>query len=104
MYCLAPRRLGCFVRDAADSARLEPVLPMPVRSGAAVRYTLGQAGEASLDVFDVTGRRVGGIEPGWQDAGEHETRLDLSRLSNGVYFLRLEAGSQRESRRVVLIH
>ena len=49
------------------------------------------------------GFTVGTLVQGDQEAGDHEVRFDGSGLSSGVYFYRLHAGQNVQSRRFLLI-
>jgi flagellar hook assembly protein FlgD len=61
-------------------------------------------------VYDVTGRLVRSLVPGvLQDAGRYSIEWDGRDESGGVaaaglYFSRLEAGGQRDARRLVRMH
>jgi hypothetical protein len=75
----------------------------PLRSGAMlVRFTLPSSTPASLEVFNVAGRRVAGREV--SGAGAHA--LDLGTGWNavpGVYFVRLSQGPLASVRRIILL-
>jgi len=56
----------------------------------------------------VSGRFVKKIYEGVKDRGYHTIRLDTKdnmgrKLSQGVYFLRMEAGEFKENRKIVLL-
>jgi flagellar hook assembly protein FlgD len=71
-----------------------------------IRFDLPAPGEASLVVFDVTGRRVRTIVSGRLDAGRYapvwDGRDDAgSRVAAGVYFVRLQAADFTATRKSV---
>ena len=79
--------------SAADAVALEAVFPNPTAGAATVRYRLPTAGPASVEVFDVLGRRVVLAREGLHAPGLHELPLDVSALPAGLYFVRLRAAS-----------
>ena len=72
-----------------------------------VWFSLAAAGEVSLDLFDVTGRRAGiALAPRAFAAGEHRVEVlgDAGRrVSAGVYLLRIEGPGLSGARRVVVL-
>lgn len=83
--------------------------PNPFRSLVAIEFSLTEPGRATLDVFDVSGRRVVTIFNEGAAAGENTLRWDGRGSSgehagSGVYFVRLSLnGKQVDSRRLVLL-
>lgn len=77
------------------------VAPNPSRGRAAITFTLPHAGDATLEVLDIAGRRVGQQHLSGLSAGPHVVAVGASSaaLAPGVYLLRLEqAGQSRVSR------
>ncbi len=62
---------------------------------------LENEGQASLDLYDATGRLSTRVYDGYLEAGYHEFNLD-KKLASGVYFLRLETGPCGLSRKLVV--
>lgn len=81
---------------------LADVRPNPARGLTDVRFSLPEAGPARIVVFDALGRQVATLFDGSLSAGDHETRLDAAALAPGVYVLRLEAGRESRTARVVV--
>jgi hypothetical protein len=79
--------------------------PNPARGRIAIRYALPTAARVALEVYDVAGRRVASLESGPRAAGEHQTAWDAGAASRGagIYFLRLQAGSEVLTRRVAVM-
>jgi hypothetical protein len=81
--------------------RFALVGPQPFVDRARLRFDLPEAARASIDVFDVAGRRVGERIDGWWSAGSHEVSLDARPLSPGIYAARLTTAGRSEFVRLV---
>ena len=79
--------------------------PNPARTSDALtlRFTLGQPAHATLEVFDVLGRRVATLTDGALPAGEHPLRWEPADLPAGAYVARLRADSAVLTQRLTLI-
>ena len=53
-------------------------------------------------VFDLLGRETATLVQGKKPAGPWAVRFDASELPSGVYFYRLLAGAQAETKRMLL--
>jgi len=76
-------------RPEAAGVRLGVPAPNPARGAASVTFALGQAGRATVEVYDVLGRRVATPFDGVASAGETAVRFGADALAPGVYVLRL---------------
>ena len=85
-----------FGEAAADAVAQAPaavsVSPNPTAGPATVRYTLTEAADVRLAVYDALGREVALLADGPVEAGDHAVALDGDRLPSGVYVWRLAAG------------
>lgn len=77
--------------------------PNPFNPATTIGYTLNQATEVRLTVYDLLGRHVATLAQGLQPAGRYEVPFDASQLSSGVYLYRLEAAGQRLTRSMLLV-
>ncbi len=113
---------GFWLGGVSTSAVLEPdpvaTLPLPFRVTAGVPSPFATATRLQLDlpeprpvracVHDLTGRLVRLLCARALPAGSHEIRWDGRgddgrQLPSGVYLVRVEAGIDRETRRLVLL-
>jgi hypothetical protein len=109
---------------SGEVARTEPVLvrhtaagaggtwlvarPNPARGSATLRYRLAQPGDAQLDIYDLSGRRLRRLAAGRLAAGEGVRRWDGRDESGrdvaaGVYWVRLRWAGGESARRVVVL-
>ena len=88
----------------ADLVALEPIAPNPSgRSGFSVTFSLLNAGPATLEVVDVTGRQVASESVGPMGAGRHQASFGREgSLSPGVYWVRLQQAGRTASRKAVV--
>lgn len=76
----------------------------PCRSSGVVHFVLQNAASVNLDVFDMQGRQVRRVlEQSPQAAGEHEIPVDTNGWAPGFYFWRLSGGSDRATRKMVVL-
>lgn len=95
------------VDGAPAGLNLSRPVPNPSSGETAVNYELAAAGPVRLEVLDLQGRRVRSLVDGIGEAGPH--RLDWDGrdesgrpVDSGVFWLRLSAGSERRSQRLVI--
>jgi hypothetical protein len=91
-----PRALVSVPWTTDEGFELLTPAPNPFRRTTRIRFRVSTAGQTSLDVFDVIGRRVRTLSAGWHEAGSFETHWDGrnsdgDRLVPGVYFARLSS-------------
>ncbi len=88
---------------APDGLTLAQNTPNPFLDRSVIRFTLAQAGEVSLRLYDITGRRAATLAEGWRGAGAHSVPLEASALPSGVYFYVLESNGVTAMRRCVVL-
>ena len=78
--------------------------PNPVAGqSAVVRFDLPEASDATVEVFDMLGRRVAMLAEGQREAGRHAARLDARDLASGSYVIRMRAGDFVQAQRVTIL-
>jgi hypothetical protein len=88
---------------AAQGLELHPSFPNPFATTTNVSYTLPEAAQVSVRVYDLMGREVAELVDERMPAGTHSLVWAPQGLASGVYHLRLAAGGASETRRVVLV-
>lgn len=98
------------VPPARTPSGLELALPVPnpARLQSRIAFALPRAGDARIEVRDLAGRLVRVVADGAWPAGRSEVTWDGTGTGGehappGVYFLLLEAGAERVTRRIVRI-
>jgi hypothetical protein len=78
------------------------IAPNPFTGRATVSYSLSRAGKLSLKLYDVTGALVTTLRTGFAAAGNYTANLDATRLSHGIYLMRLETENESTTQKLIL--
>ena len=83
---------------------LAGIYPNPFNPTTLIRIGLPEASELEVSAYNILGRRVAKLTEGWRPSGWHNIVFDASRLSCGIYFIKVEASDKlNEIRKVVLV-
>ena len=87
---------------------LHPNYPNPFNPGTTIPYALPSEGIVNLAIYDIFGRTVRTLVVAPKTAGEHAASWDGrdeggSLVASGVYFVRVEAGGQAATRKILLL-
>jgi hypothetical protein len=94
--------------ERGDAAATIRIAPNPVASNGPVKFSINSRRALRLTVFDVTGRLVWECLPGGQTPGALQISWDGAdrfgrRVEPGIYFVHIEAGTERTSKKLVII-
>jgi hypothetical protein len=89
--------------DVPDAFVLHAAYPNPFNPQATLRFTLPQAGLATLTIHDMQGRAVATLLSREMPAGTHTTTWDAAARPSGVYVARLQAAGQTQVRTLTLL-
>ncbi len=89
---------------------LEQNYPNPFNPSTKIKYSIPnvtlsgvEGSRVILKVFDILGKEIAILVNEEKSAGNYEVKFDASKLSSGVYFYQLQAGSFIETRKMILI-
>jgi C1A family cysteine protease len=82
--------------------------PNPFNAETQIRFSLPEAGQVTLEIFNILGQKVVTLAQGHHKAGLHQVfwdgkDSDRAIVASGIYFCRLQATEYSETRRMVLL-
>jgi hypothetical protein len=101
-----------FVTEAVTAElpmlSLDQNYPNPFNPSTSVWYSIPERTHVTLDILDVSGRRIVRLEDSVKGAGTHESRWSGRNqggdiVSSGLYFYRLTAGKKSITRKMILM-
>ena len=95
------------VKEIQDSVpsdfTLEQNYPNPFNPSTNIRFSLPEANQVTLKVFDMLGQEVVTLVNEFINAGSYEVTFDASNLPTGIYTYSLTAGDFQSVKKMMLI-
>ena len=85
------------------SFKLFPAYPNPFNPTTTIQFSVETHRNASLQIFDITGRLVETLVDGQIGSGFHEIKWDAGGFPSGVYFVRLQNGNHLKNQKLLLL-
>ncbi|HLP15415.1 MAG TPA: T9SS type A sorting domain-containing protein [Bacteroidota bacterium] len=82
---------------------LDQNFPNPFNPSTTIRFTLPNAQQVRVSVYDILGNEVAELVNGVTDAGTHAVRFDPHGIPSGLYVCRLRAGTYSEIRKMLYV-
>jgi len=89
--------------ETVDGFALDQNYPNPFNPTTNISFTLPEASEVSLEVYNMQGQRVATITTGTMSQGSHIVSFDAANLSSGIYLYRLTAGALTATNKMMLV-
>jgi hypothetical protein len=77
--------------------------PNPFNPATIINFELAEETNVTIKVYDILGRVVTELVNGNLNEGKHKVNFNAANLTNGVYFYTIEAGSFRDTKKMILL-
>jgi len=78
-------------------------VPNPANGNTMIGYQIENGAAVTLEIHDITGKKVMSVEQGHQSAGTHTIQINAGALNNGVYFYTLKAGEFSVTKKMTVV-
>ncbi|MBD3166133.1 T9SS type A sorting domain-containing protein [bacterium] len=100
--------IGTFTNSVGEGSlpneyALEQNYPNPFNPETTIQFSLREAGDVRLTVYNVHGQVVETIADGTFNAGRHEIAFNASHLAGGIYFYRLDVNGFHAVKKMMLV-
>ena len=105
-YLAVPTHVLTSVQAASPMPRSFSLLqnyPNPFNPTTTINYAIPTSQHVRISLFDVLGRQIAILTDQNQHAGFYSVAFDADKLSSGVYFYRIEAGSFIQTKKMLLL-
>jgi hypothetical protein len=77
--------------------------PNPFNPTTSINFTIPEASDVTLEVFNLQGQRVASLVNSTLSAGFHSVSFNAENLSSGIYLYRINAGSFSQTNKMMLV-
>ena len=89
--------------DVPSAFSVEQNSPNPFNPTTTISFTTAEAGNVTIDVFNVAGQKVDTITSEFMNAGSHSVTWDATGFSAGVYFYTVKSGDFSRTMKMTLL-
>jgi choice-of-anchor B domain-containing protein len=89
--------------EVPKNFKLAQNFPNPFNPRTRIDYTIGESGNTSLKIYDVSGRLVSTLIDGFIEKNDYSINFDGTNYASGIYFCVLASGSFKQSMKMVLL-
>ena len=77
--------------------------PNPFNPSTMINYSMPKTGLVTIKVYNILGKEIATLVNGEKIAGNYSVQFSGSKLSSGVYFYRMQAGSFSQTKKLILL-
>ena len=82
---------------------LQQNYPNPFNPGTTIGYSIPEASNVKIEIYDVLGNKIQTLVDDNKSAGNYSVNFNGSELSSGIYFYRLSAGQFIQTKKMILL-
>ncbi|NIU00701.1 MAG: T9SS type A sorting domain-containing protein [Nitrosopumilaceae archaeon] len=86
-----------------ETVQLHQNYPNPFNPSTTIEFSIPEAMNVTLEVFNMLGERVSLLVNETMTAGAHTIQWNASEVPSGIYTYRLTAGNQVSNRKMILL-
>jgi hypothetical protein len=79
------------------------IYPNPFNPSTTISYELSIGNLVSINIYDIQGRLLETLYEGHMNAGQYNMLWDANGISSGVYLLRMQAGNDIRTQKLLLL-
>jgi hypothetical protein len=82
---------------------LHQCYPNPFNPATTIAFDLPEPCYVTLNIYNALGQEIHKPVSEWRDAGGHQVTVDLTRFPSGIYVYQMEAGSFKDTKRMIMV-
>ena len=89
--------------ELPSTVTLNGSYPNPFNPATTISFSIPSEMSVDVKIYDISGRVVGELMSGIQSQGLYEITWDASNYASGLYFVRLVAGTEMQTQKIMLV-
>jgi len=89
-------------KDISEIVNFVHVFPNPTDNECSLKFTTSQTKTLLVNIFNVLGEKVYTVTKNIYEEGEHDLKLNTTKLSNGMYIVQINDGTRAISKELII--
>ena len=89
--------------NAVTKYELAQNYPNPFNPSTTISFSIPEASNVSLKIYNTLGQQVQTLVSGFKEAGSYKIHFDAKNLTSGLYFYKIEAGTFSQVKKMMLL-
>jgi endoglucanase len=89
--------------DIPHYFELHPIYPNPFNAQSTISFTLSDASNVKIDIFNIQGKKIDSFTETFYQEGIHQLNWNATTLPSGIYLIRMQSGNKLICRKAGLI-
>ena len=89
--------------EVPSAFRLEQNYPNPFNPQTTINYSIPEAGNVSIKIYDAAGTEQATLVMDFQGAGTYSVKWNGADFASGIYYCRISFGDMRETLKMILL-
>jgi flagellar hook assembly protein FlgD len=89
--------------DIPHHFELHPIYPNPFNAQSTISFTLSDASNVKIDIFNIQGKKIDSFTETFYQEGIHQLNWNATTLPSGIYLIRMQSGNKLICRKAGLI-
>ena len=89
--------------DVPVNFTVDAVYPNPFNPATTISFTMSEASDVNVDVFNISGQKVDTLVDTFMSAGVHALQWNAASLSTGIYYIRISVGVSAQTVKATLM-
>ncbi len=91
------------VSEIPAEYKLSQNFPNPFNPSTTFNYSLKDAGEVEIGIFDVSGKEIQSLVKGYRTAGSYQVNFNAANLPSGIYYYKISTSEFVQTKKMMLL-
>jgi len=102
LYQIDVSGLSSIAKNNEYSGTIIDIYPNPSKSNVQIRYQVKGEGNIICDLYHTSGIKIKQLINAEKKPGDYKIKIDVSKLSPGIYLISFEAGINRKTEKIII--
>ena len=100
---LSPYEFNGEIDEIVSGLSVSTAYPNPFNPSTNIDYSISNAGNVQIAIYDITGRQIEIVRNEYQSEGSHSIAWNAINSPSGIYYIQIKAENDINTQKVILL-